>query len=86
MPKESIPEIVQCLKPGGYFVTAMRSSYYVKDEPLGYFDTLDLLCQDKKLELVKSYTFMRGMADEDNKAGVQYFKQQESTMLVYRAP
>ena len=70
MPKEAIPEIVKCLKPGGHFVTAMRSTYYVKDEPQGYFDTLDSLCSSKQLELVKCYTFMRGMADEDNKAGV----------------
>lgn len=51
----------------------MRSEYYVKGEPQGYYDMLEQLCNDGKLKLVKKYTFFRGMEEEENKAKEKLF-------------
>ena len=36
MPKEALDEIVAYMKPGAYFVTAMRQCYYQPEETMGY--------------------------------------------------
>lgn len=36
MPASALSEIVDYIKTGGYFVTAMRKAYYDPEEPMGY--------------------------------------------------
>ena len=36
LPKEGVEEIHRYLRPGGYFVTAMRAQYYQPEEECGY--------------------------------------------------
>lgn len=38
MPASALSEIVDYIKTGGYFVTAMRKAYYNPEEPMGYYN------------------------------------------------
>ena len=65
-------------KPGGHFVTSIRSEYYVNGEEHGYKDKLDELIASGKFVLCKKWTYKRGMKD----AGDPIFAEMESTMFV----
>ena len=48
-------------KSGGYFVTSIRRSYYENGEEHGYKEKLDELEATGKLQIVKTWEFMRGI-------------------------
>ena len=48
-------------KPGGYFVTSIRRSYYERGEEHGYREKLDQLEAAGKFKIIKTWEFMRGV-------------------------
>ena len=57
MPKDAMDDCHASLKVGGFFVTAMRSIYWVDGQEEGYKDKLDELVAAGKLELLNTFTF-----------------------------
>jgi len=57
MPATAIDDCHAALKPGGYFVTAMRASYWSHGNEEGYREKLDKLVSSGKFELVKTEKF-----------------------------
>ena len=79
MPSAAMDDCHSALKVGGYFVTAMRSIYWKNGEEEGFKDKLDELVAEGKLELLNTFTFMRGREGEDG-----LFGQQESRLLCFK--
>ena len=79
MPCDALDDCHAALKMGGYFVTAMRSYYYVEGRDEGFKEKLDGLIQAGKFELVNTFTFMRGVEGEK-----ELFAPQESRLLCYK--
>jgi len=50
-------------KPGGHFITSMRRCYYEIGEGHGYKEKLDEMVAAGKIEIVKTWEFMRGIKD-----------------------
>ena len=65
-------------KPGGHFITSIRSKYYVNGEEHGYKDKLDELVNGGKFRLLKTWTYIRDMKD----TGDPVFSDMERTMFV----
>jgi 2-polyprenyl-3-methyl-5-hydroxy-6-metoxy-1,4-benzoquinol methylase len=61
MPKEGMDDAHSALKPGGYFISSMRRSYYTAGEACGYKDKIDELISDGKFAVVKEVRFLRGV-------------------------
>ena len=61
VPKEGMLDVHAAVKVGGYFVTAMRSSYWTNGQAQGYKDMMDQLCADGKFVLAKELRFIRGV-------------------------
>lgn len=80
MPKESFKEILDYLKVGGHFITAMREFYYAPGEKCGYYDALKELREAGRIELVKTESFERGSKDQNNKM----LQPQQSILLHFR--
>ena len=53
-------------KTGGYFITSIRKQYWENGHEFGYKDKIDELVSAGKFELVKTWTFMRGVADSED--------------------
>ena len=83
MPASALPEIIEYVKPGGYFVTSLRESYYDPAEPMGYHNGLNDLVKSNKMKLVKTYNFMRGITDEAIIAANPLFAPMTSMLFVY---
>lgn len=66
------------VKPGGYFITSIRSEYFVNGEEHGYKDKLDELVDANKFHLCKTWTYKRGMKD----AADPIFAEMKSTMFI----
>ena len=67
MPREGMDEIHGYLKPGGYFITAMREVYYTEAEKdMRYYSQINKMLEDKQFELVLKYNFTRGLSAEQN--------------------
>jgi hypothetical protein len=49
------------MKVGSYFITAMRTSYYVDGEAEGYKDKLNTFTVDGRLVLEETRLFTRGV-------------------------
>ena len=79
IPCSGMEDCVSALRPGGYFVTAMRSMYYEPGNPEGYREKLDELVASGKITLVNKETFMRGVEGE-----VGLFTPMQSTMVSFR--
>ena len=60
VPKEGMLDAHKALKKDGYFVLAMRMTYWVNGERCGYKDMVDQLQVDGKFTEVKQMQFMRG--------------------------
>ena len=78
VPNEGFDDAHAMCKIGGHFVTSIRKAYYVNGHEFGYKDKLDELIAAGKFEMVKSWTFMRGHADNPD----PLFTQMESFMFV----
>ena len=65
-------------KPGGYFITSIRRSYYEKGEEHGYRDKLDELEAAGKFKIVKTWEFMRGIKGAED----PIFEEMPSFMFV----
>ena len=61
MPKEGMDDAYAALKPGGYFVSSMRRSYYTNGEACGFKDKIDEIISEGKFQLVKEIKFTRGV-------------------------
>ena len=61
IPSAGIEDCHALLKTGGYFVTAMRSLYWVDGQEDGYKDKIEEFIAQGKLELKMTKTFMRGV-------------------------
>lgn len=61
VPKEGMRDAHAAVKVGGYFVTAMRASYWVNGEACGYKDMMDRLISEGKFAMVNQIKFMRGV-------------------------
>lgn len=61
IPAAGMDEVVQCLKKGGKWVTAMRTIYYAEGHAEGYREQLEKLQDEGLITLVKQYTFDRGV-------------------------
>lgn len=79
-PKESIDDFHALMKPGGLFVTAMRSTYWQLGNEQGYREKWNELIRAGKLKLLETCTFRRGVAGDEHKL----FKEQESTLVVFQ--
>ena len=55
MPKTGIQEIIEGMKPGAYWVTAMRERFYTSGEEMGYREEFDRLVNEGKVTITKSY-------------------------------
>jgi len=85
MPKEGMTEIYGYLKPGGYFITAMRDFYYTEEETeMCYFSQINKMLEDKQFELVKKYNFKRGLTNEANTSHNPLFNEFVSICFVFR--
>lgn len=80
MPKEGLEEIHGFLKPGGFFVTAMRMIYYEPEEELGYYGAIQDLLKSNKFRIYDTYTFDRGLSNHEN----PLFKPQKSHLFVFQ--
>ena len=76
---KGLHDIFGLLKPGGLFVTGMRTMYWVNGDDFGYKDTLDDYVSRCKAELIKSFTFIRGVPGGD-----KFYAEQTGIVLVYR--
>ena len=85
MPREGMEEIHGYLKPGGYFITAMRDIYYSEAETeLRYHSQIKKMLEEKQLELVKQYSFKRGLSKEVNTSNNTLFNECTSICFVFR--
>ena len=60
MPPAAMDDIHCCLKPGGYFVTAMRSYLFEDGEKHGFKDKMNEMVRAGKFKFVSQGEFMRG--------------------------
>ena len=79
MPASALAEIVDYIKTGGYFVTAMRKIYWKDDHPSGYKAKIDELLAAGKFEMVESKEFKRGVPGGDG-----LFAEMESILIVLK--
>jgi predicted TPR repeat methyltransferase len=85
MPREGMEEIHGYLKPGGYFITAMRDFYYTEGESeMRYYSQINKMLDEKQFELVKKYTFKRGLSNEANTSNNPLFNEFTSICFVFR--
>ena len=78
-PAVSIDDCFVSLKLGGYMVTSMRSMYWEHGNEEGFREQFDKYINAGRLEVVTSFTFMRGVEGE-----VGLFKPLESTLLCFK--
>ena len=78
IPASSFDEIHALLKPGGHFITAMRSEYYISDQKEGYKDKVDEMVTAGKFKLLKVRTFKRGIAGATD----PMFEEMSNTMFI----
>ena len=67
------------MKVGSYFITAMRTKYWVTGEEEHYKDKLDEYTADGRLVLEETKLFTRGI-----KGGTALMEEQESILLVFK--
>ena len=79
MPAKAIEDCHAALVTNGYLVTAMRSMYWENGQEEGYKDKFDELVADGRLELVNTFTFLRG-----REGAVGLFAPLESRLLCFR--
>lgn len=79
IPAAAMDDCYSALKPNGFFITAMRSSYYTLGNEEGYREKLNELVAEGKLSLVRTQKFMRG---REGHTGL--FSPQESRLLCYQ--
>ena len=65
IPKEGIPEVIDCMKPGGLWIFALRSQYLAMDEPMGYAAKFAEEEAAGRVTLVQKSTFTRGRKPTD---------------------
>ena len=70
MPPSAMDDIHISLKPGGFFITAMRSYLWVDGEQHGYKDKVEQLIKEGKMKLVDKGHFTRGY-----KGGIEMFSE-----------
>ena len=80
IPSSGFDDAHAMAKVGGHFVTSIRKSYYEDGHKFGYKEKLDELIAAGKVELMRTWTFMRGHADHPD----PLFTQMESFMFVCR--
>ncbi len=66
------------LKTGGHFITAIRSYYYVDGHEYGYKERIQQLVDSGRWEIIKTWTFMRGIAGAED----PLFREMPSFMFV----
>ena len=79
LPPAGMDDIHAALKRGGYFVTGMRSYYWVDGQEDGFKDKAEELIAAGKFKLVHKGTCMRGVKGE-----IAIFEEMESTLLVFQ--
>lgn len=84
MPKESMPEILGFLKKGGFFVTSMRDMYYTEGEVLGYYGMIQEMINSGLCKMHDTYTFKRGLPEEQNVSGNPLFRETNSHLFVFQ--
>lgn len=85
MPREGMQEIHGFLRPGGYFVTAMRDKYYTEEESeCRYYSMIQELLQQGKFKMVMNRTFKRGLTPEQNTSGNPLFGEFTSILFVFQ--
>ena len=60
IPASGYDDVYAAMKIGAYFVTAMRTSYWVDGEEEGYKTKLNTFTDNGRLELQESRLFKRG--------------------------
>ena len=78
IPASCFEEAHALLKPGGHFVTAMRSEYFISGQKEGYKDKLDEMVAEGKFKLLKVWTFKRGIAGATD----PMFEEMSNTMFI----
>ena len=78
IPASCFDEAHALCKPGGHFVTSLRSEYYANGQKEGYKDKLDQMVAAGKFKLLKVWTFKRGIPDATDKM----FAEMSSTMFL----
>lgn len=80
IPNTGYDDVYCAMKHNGYFVTAMRNSYWTEGEKEGYYDKLQSMIREGKFKLVHSEKLMRGYKGDE----VGLFGVMESTALVFQ--
>mmetsp|Transcript_8187 Transcript_8187/g.9890 ORF Transcript_8187/g.9890 Transcript_8187/m.9890 type:complete len:94 (-) Transcript_8187:98-379(-) len=78
IPSAGFDDAIAMTKVGGHFVTSMRKQYYVDGHEYGYKARLDELTAAGKIEILKTWTFMRGRPGNPD----PIFQEMPSFMLV----
>lgn len=77
MPPAALEDCHSCLKPGGYFITAVRTYLWAQGEKHGYRDKLDEMFAQGKLKLIGTKDFKRGHKD-----GIEMFSEMDSILVI----
>ena len=80
IPCTGFDDAIEMTKVGGYFVTSIRHHYWENGHEFGYKDKIDSHIAAGKIELLKTWTFMRGRKDNPD----PLFAELESFMFVCR--
>ena len=62
LPSVGFDEAHAMLKTGGHFITSIREHYYVDGHELGYKERINEMVAEGKWQIVKTWTFKRGIA------------------------
>lgn len=84
IPCSGLDEIAGFIRPGGYFVTAMREMYFTPGEEMGFHEHIQELQDTGIFELVELRKFKRGLSDAENVSGNPLFKEMNSVLFVFR--
>ena len=90
--KDGLDDIHAALKVGGYLVAGWRSYRLIPGAETGFYEKLQEMKADGKLELFRQFNIMRGLTgknlDADVKTefgkGIERFEQQGSTITIHR--
>ena len=60
IPSSGFEDAYEMLKPGGFFVTALREKYFKEGNEWGHDRKLKELCATDKFVVLKTWKFLRG--------------------------
>jgi len=84
IPCSGLDEIAGFIRPGGYFVTAMREMYFTPGEEMGFYEHIHELQDTGIFELLELRKFKRGLSDAENVSGNPLFQEMNSVLFVFR--